>query len=358
MSTATPIAPSPASAYDTSTKGYYLLGLLNLELFSYTLSLAHAVNALVRDPSTLPPAMRTPYAAAPPQLYLDFTDRPGSLSREMSTACVRRDIEAYQQYLGSVLLLRQLDGYVGRLRRTRGAEVETLVPADAPGPEYLQGLLLAHEDDRLGSALAAAAQLDEDHIRTENRPTDTDDGEDDGGIQDDLGWLDAVAGAGTTDVERVVALLVEGQQRQISNYMGWYRGVGGLTKPHGILAGDLRGRRAWRYAPSNDFLAVLVQLAAVSVTEDRTQPAPGERGPAAIRLPDFLRFLEHQFGILIDRPPAPYTGPEAAAAARDNLRAMLGRLRQMGLFRDLSDDFTVQRLRPPFTDEHAALQEV
>jgi len=113
MSTATPIAPSPASAYDTSTKGYYLLGLLNLELFSYTLSLAHAVNALVRDPSTLPPAMRTPYAAAPPQLYLDFTDRPGSLSREMSTACVRRDIEAYQQYLGSVLLLRQLDGYVG-----------------------------------------------------------------------------------------------------------------------------------------------------------------------------------------------------------------------------------------------------
>lgn len=76
---------------------YYFLGLLNLELFSYTLSLVHAVNTLVRDPSTLPPAMRTPYASAPPQLYLDFTDRSGSLSREMSTACVRRDIEAYQQ---------------------------------------------------------------------------------------------------------------------------------------------------------------------------------------------------------------------------------------------------------------------
>jgi len=338
---------------------YYFLGLLNLELFSYTLSLAHAVNALVRDPSILPPAMRTPYASAPPQLYLDFTDRPGSLSREMSTACVRRDIEAYQQYLGSVLLLRQLDGYVRHLRRTRGAEVETLVPTGAPGPEYLQGLLLAHKDARLGPALAAAAQLDEDRIRTENRPTDTDDDEeDDGGIQDDLGWLDAVAGAGTTDVERVVALLVEGQQKQISNYMGWYRGVGGLTKPHGILAGDTRGRRAWRYAPSNDFLAVLVQLAAVRVTDDTTQPVPGERGPAAIRLPAFLRFLEHRFGILVDQPPAPYTGPEAAAAARDNLRAMLGRLRQMGLFRDLSDDFTVQRLRPPFADERAALQDV
>jgi len=187
---------------------YYLLGLLNLELFSYTLSLVHAVNALVRDPSTLPPAMRTPYVSAPPQLYLDFTDRPGSFSREMSTACVRRDIEAYQQYLGSVLLLRRLDGYVGHLRRTRAAEVETLVPAGAPGPEYLQGLLLAHEDARLGPALAAAAQFDEDRIRKENRSPDEEGDDEDGGMDDDLAWLDAVAGAGTTDVERVVALLV------------------------------------------------------------------------------------------------------------------------------------------------------
>ncbi len=338
---------------------YYLLGLLNLELFSYTLSLVYAVNALVRDPSILPPAMRTPYAPAPPQLYLDFTDRPGSLSREMATSCVRRDIEAYQQYLGSVLLLRQLDGYVGGRRRTRGAEVETLVPADAPGPEYLQGLLLAHKDARLGPALAAAAQFDEDRIRNENRSPDQEGDDEDGGVEDDLAWLDATARTGKTDVERVVALLVEGQQGQaVGAFMKWYRGVGGLTETHGILAGDTRGRYAWRYAPSNDFLAVLVQLAAVSVTDDAAPPAPGERGPAAIRLPDFLRFIEHRFGILVDRPPAPYAGPEAAAAARDNLRAMLGRLRQMGLFRDLSDDFTVQRLRPPFADERAALQDV
>lgn len=337
---------------------YYLLGLLNLELFSYTLSLVYAVNTLARAPQTLPPAMRIPYVPAPPQIYIDFTDRAGSLSREMATACVRRDIEAYQQFLRVALLLRQLDGYVARLRRTRPNEVEALIPPDAPGPEYLQGLLLAHKDARLGPALTAAAQLDEDRIREENRVSDATEDEDDAdGQQNDLGWLDTIASAGTTDVERVVALLVESQQKGImGNYMQWYRGVGGLTKPHGILAGDLRGRRGWRYAPSNDLLAILVQLAAVRApsASGATATGQGEKGPAAIRLTDFLAFLERRFGILVDRPPAPYVGAEAAAAARDNLRAMLGRLRQMGIFRDLSDDFTVQRLIPPYADERAA----
>jgi len=337
---------------------YYLLGLLNVELFSYSLTLVHAVNALVRDPSTLPPAMRVPFAPAPPQIYLDFTDRAGGLSREMATACVRRDIEAYQQFLGSVLLLRQLDGYVNRLRRTRAAEVETLVPADATGPEYLQGLLLVHDDSRLGPAIAAMAGVDEDRIREENKPGGKGEDDEDGDEEGNLAWLDVVASAGKTEAWRVVALLVEGQQGQaLRRYMAWYRGIGGLTKPHGILAGDVRGRRAWRYAPSNDFLSILVQLAAVHGASANSPSAASSRGPAAIGLPDFLRFLEHRFGILIDRPPAPYAGADAAAAARDNLRAMLGRLRQMGMFRDLSDDFTVQRLFPPFADERASYRE-
>ena len=46
-----------------------------------------------------------------------------------------------------------------------------------------------------------------------------------------------------------------------------------------------------------------------------------------------------------------FQGAEYVAAAQDNLRAMLRRLRQMGVFRDLSDDFTVQRLTPPYVSE-------
>jgi len=37
---------------------------------------------------------------------------------------------------------------------------------------------------------------------------------------------------------------------------------------------------------------------------------------------------------------------------------MLRRLRQMGIFRDLSDDFTVQRLHPPYAGKVMARMEV
>ena len=130
------------------------------------------------------------------------------------------------------------------------------------------------------------------------------------------------------------------EAQTIGNYIKWFRAVGGLTKPYGLLEGNLRGRQSWRYAPSNDLLAVLVQLAAVRTTQ-ASDPQP-------IRLRDFLAFLADRFGILVDRPPEPFVGAEYTAAARDNLRAMLRRLRQMGIFSDLSDDFTVQSLTPPY----------
>jgi hypothetical protein len=120
-----------------------------------------------------------------------------------------------------------------------------------------------------------------------------------------------------------------------------------MMKPHGALKGTKKNRRSWRYEPSNDLLAVLVQLAAARLAPSNQLNDGGVILPE-IRLVDFLAFLETRFGILIDRPPSQFSGAEYAAAARENLRAMLARLRQMGMFNDLSDDFTVQRLRPPY----------
>ena len=114
-----------------------------------------------------------------------------------------------------------------------------------------------------------------------------------------------------------------------------------MKKTHGLLAGSVRSRTSWRYAPSNDLLAVLVQVTAARLSS---------QGIQSIRLQEFLQFIEKRFGILIDRPPDIFKGAEYIAAAHDNLRAMQNRLRQMGIFRDLSDDFTIQRLHPPYAD--------
>ena len=323
---------------------YHLQALINFELFSYTLKLVHAINDLVRTPENLPTAMQKNSAPSPPEIYVDFTGVPGNLSQEMAGACVRRDFEAYQQFLASNLRLRLLHRYVETLRRSpaRRVTIDAVMPSPNTGPLYLQGLLLLQNDPTLDAHLQASARVDEDRIRRENAP------DDDGDAPTELVWLDALVATAETDVDRVVHLLTVALQREgLGNYAKWFSGSGGLTKPHGLLQGTTGSRQGWRYAPSNDLLAVLVQLAAAR----ETTAGEADATPQPIRLQDFLAFLETRFGLIVDRPPAPFVGADYAAAARDNLRAMLDRLRQMGIFRDLSDDFTVQRLQPPYAAE-------
>jgi hypothetical protein len=61
--------------------------------------------------------------------------------------------------------------------------------------------------------------------------------------------------------------------------------------------------------------------------------------------------LEQRFGVAVDRPPGFAPTAEATAAAKRNLEALKLRLRQMGFFQVLSDDFTAQYLRAPSRGE-------
>lgn len=322
----------------------YLKPLINLELFSYSLRLVHAVNALVRDPSQLPAAMGNESEAAPPELYLDFTGRVGSLSHQMAADAVRRDIEAYQQFFGSNLQLRHLDRYAEKLKGSTRHKARTsqLLPSASYGPEYLLAILQLHADPILGPQIESYAYDDYEKIIKVNLGEDAE-------AQDDeeLQQLEGMTAAATSDLEKLIILLDAGQRgKMLGKYLQWFSSVGGINRTDGVLRGVQRNRRSWRYAPGNDLLAVLVQLAAVRLAPPN---ATGDaKVMAELSLRDFLGFLERRFGIIIDRPPQGRTGAEYHAAARENLRAMLARLRQMGIFTDLSDDFTAQRLQPPY----------
>ncbi|HEY1390547.1 MAG TPA: hypothetical protein VGF38_18570 [Ktedonobacterales bacterium] len=334
----------PPQALTTS-----FIALINFELFIYTLKLVTAVNALVHSPDELPPAMREKAASSAPQIYVDFTAGADALSKRMATECVRRDIESYQRYMPSSLLLRQLDRYVKRLRHVpqRRAQLDAALDGETSGPLYFQSLLLLRENPSIWAQIEASAQLDEDEIRQANRPPDNEDS-----VSSEPDWLDDIGQDAESDVDRVVELVLAGQNTHtLANSFQWYRAVGGLTKPYGLLAGNLKGRQSWRYAPSNDLLAVWVQLAAIRIGNGVSASGGGNQQTTDLKpigLRYFLHFLSERFGILVDRPPEPFEGAEYTAAARENLRAMLRRLRQMGIFGDLSDDFTVQHLTPPY----------
>lgn len=333
---------------------HHLLILINFELFNYTLKLVHAINELVQHPDVLPVAMGDIPGSTLPQIYLDFTGSPTGYSQEMARACVRRDIETYQQFLWSNLLLRQLDVYIGKLKNNPRCKaiIERALHSDLSGAEYLQGLLSLKNDPIVSLSIDAAAGFDEDRIRKENTSEEEEDD------PEAVSWLDTIMDGSEGNIERVVRLLVEAQRvGAIDHFVKWYWGTGGMKKPQGVLRGTTLSRKSWRYAPTNDVLAVFVQLAAARLSPPRDRER-GEQELQPIRLQEFLQFLEVRFGILIDRPPAPFEGAEYTAAARENLRAMLRRLRQMGIFRDLSDDFTVQRLHPPYAGKAMTRMEV
>lgn len=322
----------------------YLKPLINLELFSYSLRLVHAINALVRDPSQMPAAMGSESEAAPPEIYLDFTGRIGSLSHRMAADAVRRDIEAYQQFFASNLQLRHLDRYAEKLKGStrHKARASELLPSTSYGPKYLQALLLLQNVPVLGAQIDSYAYDDYERIIKANLNEDAEPQDD-----EELQRLEGLTAAATSDLEKLIILLDAGQRgKMLGKYLQWFSSVGGINRTDGILRGVQRNRRSWQYAPGNDLLAVLVQLAAVRLAPPNA--THDTKVLAELSLRDFLSFLERRFGIIIDRPLQGMTGAEYHAAARENLRAMLARLRQMGIFTDLSDDFTAQRLQPPY----------
>ena len=332
---------------------YNLQGLLRFELYIYTLKVVYAVNDLVLHPDSLPAAMQEDFQPSLPQIYLDFTGKLDNVSTYMAKEGIKQDIEAYQQFFPSNLLLRLLDAYTNQLREP-SSRIRTLVENELQGvetgPLYLQKLLTLQDHPRVGPRFTSKAEDDIDEIRKYNsQPTE---GQKNNEQDEDLAWIEAIASSGETEVECVVALLSEAQRGEaITKYLRWLWNVGGNDHAFSLVEGRRSYRPSWKYAPTNELLSVLVQLAAARIGPSEGQRV-NDKGVYTIRLQDFLTFLETRFGILVDRPPAQFTGAEYVAAARENLHAMLRRLRQMGVFRDLSDDFTAQRLRPPYAGEY------
>jgi hypothetical protein len=90
------------------------------------------------------------------------------------------------------------------------------------------------------------------------------------------------------------------------------------------------------------------------MVSDESGGGQGVGVASQLRLSGFLRFIERRFGIHVAVPPAFLDTASARAAARENLEALKRRLRQMGYFEALSDDFTAQYLRLPQNEEVAA----
>jgi hypothetical protein len=316
-----------------------LMALINCWLFVYTLKLAYATNDLVAR-GKLPNAMTQQEATSPPEIYVDLTGERGAASDRLAQTCVEMHLEELRAFYQSIMLLRTLDRFLDALP-PQAANAKSL--RAQPTPLYFQSLT----NLRGNIHVEARASADIQTIRAETAAA--------AGGPEEVAAVDAefdrlVASAGPDGaLGTLIRLLADAQESNgVRAIIAWFWNTGGLGKPYGLLSGNLRGNRRWRYVMGDDLLAVLVRLSMIEVPEGRVEQATTRN---RIALSDFLAFLERRFGFLIDRPPASLDSAATRAAARENLEALKRRLRLMGLFEALSDDFNAQFLRLPDTAE-------
>jgi hypothetical protein len=314
-----------------------LQALINLDLLIYTVKLVYGINELVGS-GDLPVAFQDRAGMSSPELYVDFTQHRGSVSDSLARACVERDMEELGRFFRHSLLLRTLERFVEFIPTLKD-RLKGLTT-----PEYLRALL----DLRSDLQIQARAQLELEAIRAASLETCSTDTE----REDVTAFFESRMRSGSDMLSIALDCLEMPQKKKgTESYVMWYWSVGGLRKPFGLLVGNWGGARNWRYAMSDDLLATLVRLALVEDTDERSD---GVRLRSRMRLKDFLSYLERRFGVLVDRPPALLDSSETRMAAARNLEALKRRLRQMGFFTALSDDFTAQYIHTRARDEVTA----
>ena len=150
--------------------------------------------------------------------------------------------------------------------------------------------------------------------------------------------------------ENLIALiLLDVQKRGLDGVRKWLSTVGGLREAASansvaILAGESRSISTWHYSMSDSVLNTLMYLCFLNDNGsviDRSE----------IALSDVLIKLRERYGILIHEPPFGFDSPEHHAAADENFSAFKSRIKQLGWFAGLSDDFDAQYISRPSGDK-------
>jgi len=310
---------------------YNLQTLINFELCIYTLKLIYGTNYLVKT-GDIPAQFTLDILPTKPEIYVDVTDNQKCFSREIARQCVSRDLQEFAQFFTSNLKLRSMDYFANN------CPVLKNMLAGNQGREYFRVLNSLTDDNDIQADARSAIN----RIRNKNKK-ETD--ETDEMLEEFFSRCDNLYP--DDSLSRLVMILDEAQRNSRGGKMiQWFKDVGGVEKNYGFIKGSSKHRNTWAYSMSNDLLWALIHLASIN---------PSETGhdnfrPKRIRLAEFLEFLEKWYGIIINRVPEGMESISNHRSARENLSALQKRLKQMGLFDNLSDDFEAQYIKPQYRE--------
>jgi hypothetical protein len=151
------------------------------------------------------------------------------------------------------------------------------------------------------------------------------------------------AALGLTPFRSYIALLSHySEQRWLNYHRFLLDSLFGKNSPEGMLRQPLGGRRRRRLSMAPDVLETLTLIAVIGDSPHGYVSRP-------LRVDELIARLDRRYGLLIGRPPTPLAGdPTIATLLTTNVHRFKARLRETGLYTDLSDAFLAQTVRPRY----------
>ncbi|CAN2243351.1 hypothetical protein MCEMZLE22_01072 [actinobacterium SCGC AAA044-D11] len=260
----------------------------------------------------------------PAEMFFDFTNDPYSASTSLSNACVVRDLRLLNSYFDHSILLRETE----RCLRTIKSKSE--IYDKLSQQEKL--LFLMNNVDSDDVSMAAGLRIEGFISSLADSP-------------EALAIIEDVKTESTNFLRALVELvLMDRRSDGLEGIRKWLKGVGGLRNQgvadsSSILKGTGKAH-LWLYSMSDDVLNTLLNLCFL---KENGEP----RRRNVLEMETILTLLQERFGILIKSPPIGYDSAEFHKAADENFVAFTKRLKQLGWFEGLSDDFDAQYISRP-----------
>lgn len=260
----------------------------------------------------------------PADMFFDFTNDPNSAATSLSNACVGRDLRTLSSFFDTSILLRETERCVKAVKQ-KSEEYEKLMPAE-------KLIYLFQNIDSPEISMVAGLRLD--HFATifvEN--------------PEELEVLNSVKQETSNFLRALVELvLMDRRTDGLEGIRKWLKAVGGLRQQGSqdsasIVKGSNKPN-LWVYSMSDGVLNTLLHMCFLSESGRRI-------GRDSLEMQEILSRLHSRFGVLIKSPPVGFNSAEFHKAADENFVAFTKRLKQLGWFEGLSDDFDAQHVTRP-----------
>jgi hypothetical protein len=261
------------------------------------------------------------------EMFFDFTRSRKSASHRLANESVLSDINQASELVGNLIYFREAYDMV---KKTKSRHDEYILLS--PNEKILYLSHYAKSDLASDKAFSLIEEMETYFADKGAEGAESLDVIHETKIDSSFDWL-------------ISLILCDVEERGLKSLKKWFYSVGGLKEQMtantvAILAGDKKSMKSWHYAMSDSVLNTLLHLCFV---RDNGTVIQRKEIELSVVIEDFRK----RFGILIDVPPRGSESPEDMQAATENLAAFKSRIKQLGWFEGLSDDFDAQYISKP-----------